>query len=147
MDDLKHSSSLEFFQADTTMNLPLPCAEVEVQAGFPSPAADSLHKRLDLNEYLIRHPAATFIIRVKGESMIEAGIHDQDLLIVDRSLEPHNGSIVIAAVDGELTVKKFKLDSGKYRLYPCNEAFPVIDIPEGSELVVWGVVAYVIHAL
>ena len=114
-------------------------------AGFPSPAADHYDKRLDLNEHLILHPEATFFLRVKGDSMIGAGIHDGDLLVVDRSLEPSHGRVVIAALDGELTVKRLHQQRGKILLCADNPNYPAIEIRQGQELQIWGVVAHVIH--
>lgn len=114
-------------------------------AGFPSPAADHYDKRLDLNEHLVLHPEATFFLRVKGNSMIGAGIHDGDLLVVDRSLEPSHGRVVIAALDGELTVKRLHQQHGKILLCADNPDYPAIAIRQGQELQIWGVVAHVIH--
>lgn len=116
-----------------------------VQAGFPSPADDYIEAQLDLNEYLIKHPAATFFVRAEGQSMIGANIQSGDLLIVDRSLSPTHGKIVIAAIQGELTVKRLYQQNGKIQLHPENPEFPIIDISEHSELVIWGVVTHIIH--
>ena len=91
----------------------LPLYASKVQAGFPSPADDFMEGRLDLNQHLVKHPTATFFVRVSGDSMIEAGIHPDDILVVDRSLEPRHGKIVIAALDGELTVKRLHKTSSK----------------------------------
>ena len=114
-------------------------------AGFPSPAADHYDKRLDLNEHLVLHPEATFFLRVKGDSMIGAGIHDGDLLVVDRSLEPNHGRVVIAVLDGELTVKRLHHQRGKVILRADNPNYPDIAIQNGQELQIWGVVAHVVH--
>lgn len=116
-----------------------------VAAGFPSPADDHLDQSLDLHDYLVEHPAATFFVRVEGDSMIGAGIHDGDMLVVDRSLQPADGKIVIAAVEGELTVKRLKKQGNNIWLIPENEAYPAIEIGEGSELSIWGVVTSVIR--
>jgi DNA polymerase V len=118
-----------------------------VSAGFPSPAADYEEGKLDLNKHLIRNPAATFFVRVNGDSMIGAGIHTGDLLVVDRSLEPADKSVVIAVVDGELTVKRIRIRKGKITLEPENENYPAQQITECVEFEVWGVVTNVIHAL
>jgi DNA polymerase V len=117
-----------------------------VQAGFPSPADDYLESALDLNEHLIRHPAATFFLRVAGESMVGAGIHSGDLLIVDRSMQPVSGRIVIAIVDGELTVKRLSLKHGKIYLISENPRYSPIKIRDGQNLQIWGVVLHVIHS-
>ena len=118
-----------------------------VPAGFASPADDHLESELDLNDYLIEHPAETFFVRVKGDSMQQAGIFDKDLLIVDRSLTPKNNDIVIAAVAGELTVKRLVVKLGKPWLYPANPNYKPIPIKEGSELYIWGVVVHAIHRI
>jgi DNA polymerase V len=125
----------------------LPLYAQAVAAGFPSPAEDDLEERLDLNEMLIKHPAATFFLRVAGVSMIKAGIHSGDILVVDRSLQPVHGRVVIAAVNGELTVKRLSIEGKRVRLVAENEAYPPIDITEEMDLRIWGVVTSVIHAL
>jgi DNA polymerase V len=116
-----------------------------VAAGFPSPADDFLEGRLDLNEKLIRHPAATFFVRVSGNSMIKAGIHSGDMLIVDRSLEPKSGSVVVAVIDGEFTVKRISRKGDRLYLMPENPRFKPIQITDNSSFQVWGVVTNVIH--
>ncbi|MCX7736488.1 MAG: translesion error-prone DNA polymerase V autoproteolytic subunit [Candidatus Kapabacteria bacterium] len=118
-----------------------------VSAGFPSPADDYLEGRLDLNEYLVRNPSATFFLRVTGDSMIDAGIHSGDILIVDRSLTPRSGSIVIAAIDGELVVKRLKISKNKIFLIPENRQYEPIEIKSEMNFEVWGVVTSVIHSL
>ena len=116
-------------------------------AGFPSPAEDHVEGRLDLNEHLIRHPAATFFVRASGDSMLGAGIHPGDLLVVDRALEPAHGRVVIAVVDGELTVKRLEVRDGRVRLLAENDRYPPIELAPGVELQVWGVVTSVVHPL
>lgn len=123
----------------------LPLYGCKVSAGFPSPADDYLEGTLDLNEYLVKHPAATFFVRVSGDSMLNAGIHPGDILVVDRSIEASSGRIVIAALDGELTVKRFDRRNGITRLLAENPTYAPIEIKEGNELHVWGVVTNVIH--
>ena len=118
-----------------------------ISAGFPSPAADYEEGRLDLNKHLVKNPAATFFVRVSGDSMTGAGVHDGDLLIVDRSKEPVSGNVVIAVLDGELTVKRLRIRNDKYTLEPENDNYPVQKITKDSEFEVWGVVTNVIHAL
>ncbi|MDQ7834409.1 MAG: translesion error-prone DNA polymerase V autoproteolytic subunit [Humidesulfovibrio sp.] len=131
--------------------LRLPLFLAGVQAGFPSPADDFIDKRLDLNEHLIQHPAATFFVRAVGDSMLGAGIHDGDLLIVDRAVEAQAGKIVIAAVNGELTVKRLERRGQRMLLVPANADFLPIDITDaldsGEGFEVWGVVTSVIHKL
>lgn len=121
---------------------PLPLY-TKVQAGFPSPADDYMAGKLDLNTYLIRHPAATFFIRVTGDSMRDAGIRENDLLIVDKSLEATNNKIVIAVVNGEFTVKRLKYINKEAYLVPENDDFQPTKVDEGSYI--WGVVTSVIH--
>ncbi|MCD7100561.1 MULTISPECIES: LexA family protein [unclassified Pseudoclavibacter] len=116
-----------------------------VHAGFPSPAQDYFDGSIDLNEHLIADPVATFIIRVAGDSMIGCGISDGDEVIVDRSLRPVDGSIVIAVVEGELTIKRLRLTGRGPQLHPENPDYPVIHIGEGQELSVWGVVTRCLH--
>lgn len=117
-----------------------------VAAGFPSPADDHLEGPLDLNEHLVPHPAATFVVRVAGDSMTGAGIRDGDLLVVDRSREAKSGAIVVAVVDGELTVKRLRIGKKGIRLEPENPAYPPLEVREGADLVIWGVVAHAIRS-
>lgn len=112
----------------------------KVPAGFPSPADDYVEGRLSLDEHLVRHREATFFVRAKGNSMVGAGIFDGDLLVVDKSLAPASGDIVIAVMDGELTVKRLIRLGGRVILRPENPRFKDIELREGQELQVWGVV-------
>ena len=116
-----------------------------VSAGFPSPATDYMENKLDLNEHLVKHPTATFIVKASGPSMIEAGISSGDLLIVDRSIVPKNNNIVIASVFGDLTVKKLHKKGSTLFLLSANNQYPSIEIKEEMECFLWGVVTYVIH--
>lgn len=125
----------------------LPLFGCKVRAGFPSPADDYIESYLDLNTHLVQHPAATFFVRASGDSMIDAGIREGDLLIVDRSIEPRHGAIVIAAVNGELTVKRLSLMGGKAQLIPENKRYSPIHLTEDLELVIWGVVIHTIHSV
>jgi DNA polymerase V len=111
-----------------------------VSAGFPSPADDYLERDLDLNEYFIRHESATFFVRVSGDSMERAGILDNDVLVVDKSLEPRDGAIVIAVIDGELTVKRLRRRNGEVQLVPENPNYQPITILPEQEFLIWGVV-------
>lgn len=131
------------FARRTELSLPLFAARV--QAGFPSPADDHLERSIDLNEELIQHPAATFFVRVKGESMHDAGIQSGDILVVDRSLAPTDRKIVVAMIDGEFTVKRFRNQEGRIFLEAANDQFRKIEVSGDQELVVWGVVSFVIH--
>ena len=116
-----------------------------VVAGFPSPAEQYLEPPLDLNELLVKRPAATYFVRVEGDSMIDAGIHDGDLLVVDRSLRPASGDVIIASVVGDFTVKTYRRDKDGVRLEPANPAYPIIYIRKGQELDYFGKVTACIH--
>ena len=131
------------FERRTSLRLPLVSATVE--AGFPSPADDHLERALDLNEELVRNPAATFFVRVKGESMRDAGIRSGDILVVDRSVSPADRQIVVAMIDGEFTVKRLRKQNGRITLEAENPSFSPIDVGEDQELTIWGAVTYVIH--
>ncbi|MEW6766004.1 MAG: translesion error-prone DNA polymerase V autoproteolytic subunit [Pseudomonadota bacterium] len=133
--------------AEVPESIRLPLFGHKIAAGFPSPADDYVEDRIDLNQHLIRHREATFFLRVTGDSMLGAGIHDGDLLVVDRALDPADGKIVIAVLDGELTVKRLERRGGRVRLLPENPAFPAIEVSNEQDLVIWGVVTSVIHGL
>lgn len=119
----------------------------KVPAGFPSPAADHTRKRLDLNEHLIRNKEATFVFRVKGDSMIGIGIYDDDELLVDRSIEPKHGNIVLAVLNNEFTVKRLHRRGGVVKLIAENPIYPPIVVKDGEELMIWGVVTRNLHKL
>jgi DNA polymerase V len=123
----------------------LPIFMHEVPAGFPSPAEGYMEESLDLNEILVRHPAATFFVRVRGNSMSEANIFSGDVLVIDRSLEPKNRDIILAVLNGEFTVKRVLKRGKSLFLLPENPSYPPIEVQEGEEFQVWGVVTYVIH--
>ena len=118
----------------------LPMMEGRLPAGFPSPADDFAMKRLDLNELLITHPLATFFWQVSGKSMVEAGIDDGDILVVNRALRPRHRDIVVAQVDGGFTVKYLDRRADRVKLVPANPTYPEIVLKEGQELVICGVV-------
>ena len=118
-----------------------------VSAGSPLPADDDMIDRVDLTDLLVQHPAETFLVRASGESMINAGIYDHDILVVDRSVKPASGSIVIAAVYGELTVKRLNQTQDGLYLMPENEIFKPIKVLDEHHMKIWGVVRHVIHAV
>lgn len=120
---------------------------VPVSAGFPSPAEEYLEGTLDLNKLLIRRPAATFFVRVVGDSMTGAGIHSQDLLVVDRSLEPTSGRVIIAVLNSELTVKRLQISPTGVYLVAENQLYQPIAVTEAMQFEVWGTVTYVIHSV
>ena len=117
----------------------------DIPAGFPSPAEDYIEGALDLNEHFIKHPSATYILRVAGDSMIDAGIFDGDYVVVDRSLDPKNNDIVIASVDGEFTIKRFVIDGNSIVLKPENPNYQPITVTDLNELMIWGVVTGVLR--
>lgn len=131
------------FEQRTTLRLPLVAAKVE--AGFPSPADDHLECSLDLNEKLVCHPSATFFARAKGESMRDAGINDGALLVIDRSITPSDGHIVVAMLDGQFTIKRLRKRNGRVFLEAHNPAFSSIEMNGEQELVIWGVVKSAIN--
>ena len=132
IDQEKHTIKIPFFQG-------------YVSAGFPSPAEDYEDIELDLNKYLIKHPEATIFIKAQGDSMIGASIHEEDILIIDRSIEAVSGSIVVGVINGEFTLKRLIKEKGKLFLKPENPKYKPIEINEYMDFEVWGVVIYVIH--
>ena len=137
----------KIFSCEQSVSASLPVYTANISAGFPSPADDHLEGKLDLNEHLIRNPAATFFVRVSGDSMVNAGIHNGDMLVVDRSLEPKNRDVVIAAVNGDLTVKRLIKSPGKIILEPENPLYRPQVITPDMDFQVWGVVTSVVHKL
>lgn len=131
--------------AEVQTSLYLNLYGTNVSAGFPSPSNDYLEGKLDLNEHIIKNPPATFFVRVSGASMIGAGIHPDDILVVDRSEEPKSGKIVIAVINGELTVKRLHQSRAGVKLMPENSSYFPIHISPEMEVSIWSVVRYVIH--
>ncbi|EDX82742.1 Peptidase S24-like domain protein [Synechococcus sp. PCC 7335] len=125
----------------------LPLYSCPVSAGFPSPATDHLDGHINLNEHLIPHPSATFLVRADGWSMVGEGIHHEDLLIVDRSEEPRHGRVVVAAIDGELTVKKLCQKEQQTFLMAANPDYPSIELGEDADVRIWGVVIHIIRSM
>jgi DNA polymerase V len=117
------------------------------QAGFPSPADDYVDRKLDLHAHLVRNATSTFFLRAAGDSMTPAGIRDGALLVADRSLQPVNGCVVVAAVGGELTIKYFVQRDGRSLLVPANKAYPELDVTEREDALIWGIVTYAVHKL
>jgi DNA polymerase V len=135
---------LTFFRPDFESELRIPYINEGVSAGFPSPAADFMETNIDLNKELSENPLATFYIKVKGNSMIDAGINDKDVLVVDRSLEPKNNKIAICCIDGEFTVKRIQVEKDCMYLLPENPNYKPILVTEENQLIIWGMVTYVI---
>lgn len=119
-------------------------AEDGIHAGFPSPATDYMTQAIDLNRELVKHPAATFYGRVVGDSMIDAGVEEGDILVIDKALEAQDGDMAVCFVDGEFTLKYLKFHEGGLTLVPANEKYPSIEVGDGSDFMMWGVVTYVI---
>ena len=137
----------DIYQSKGLSKEEVPLFSSKVSAGFASVADDYIEKRLDLNEALIAHPAATFFVKVEGDSMIGAGIQSNDLLIVDRAIEFKHNQVVVAVLDGEFTVKRLKKEKGHIYLYPENDKYKPIKITKEMDFKVWGVVSYAIHKL
>lgn len=129
---------------DFESDIKIPYFDYGVSAGFPSPALDFMETAIDLNKALSENPLATFYIKVDGNSMIDAGINDKDVLVVDRSLEPQNNKIAVCFIDGEFTVKRIQLKKNELWLMPENPKYNPIKINEENQLIVWGIVTYVI---
>ena len=141
---MKNKKTLNFYvpKADNVIGQWL--AEDGVSAGFPSPADDFKEIRISLDRELVKNKEATFYARVSGDSMVGAGLEDGDLLVIDRSMNPVNGKIAVCLVDGEFTVKRIRKIKKKFYLMPENKKYNPIEIKEGNELIVWGIVEYVI---
>lgn len=138
---------LTFFKPEGNSTIKLPFINHGVSAGFPSPAMDFMESSIDLNQVLAENPIATFYVQVEGNSMIDAGIHDKDLLVVDRSLEPRNNKIAICLLDGEFTVKRIRLENNELFLMPENPNYQPIQVTEENQLIIWGIVTYVIKKI
>jgi DNA polymerase V len=141
------NQKLTFFKPELNSVIKLPFISHAVSAGFPSPAMDFMEASIDLNQVLVENPIATFYVQVEGNSMIDAGIHDKDLLVVDRSLEPRNNKIAICLLDGEFTVKRIRLENNELYLMPENPSYQPIQVTEENQLIIWGIVTYVIKKL
>ncbi|MGL4412353.1 MAG: LexA family protein [Bacteroidales bacterium] len=124
--------------------LHVPFIESSIAAGFPSPCQDYMDGSIDFNKELIRNPSSTFSARVSGNSMVDEGIDDGDILVVDRSLKPVDGKIVVSYIDGEFTLKRLRIDESGVWLQAANQAYPPIRISQESNFQVWGVVTYII---
>jgi DNA polymerase V len=141
---MNKENKLEFFITKNENGLGQWLAEEGISAGFPSPADDFKETRISLDRELVKNKEATFYARVSGDSMVGAGLDDGDLLVIDRSLNPENGKIAVCLVDGEFTVKRIKKEKNKLYLMPENKNYKPIELKEENELIIWGVVEYVI---
>ena len=142
---LKHTNCFDFYSVDKTAFKNIQLFEGSVSAGFPSPADDYTHMDLDLHDHLVQNPSSTFCVKAIGESMKDAGIKSGDIMIVDRSLEPQNRSIVLAVIDSEFTVKRVNVNDNELYLMPENDTFNPIKITEEMDFQIWGVVTFIIH--
>ena len=144
---IKKEQKLTFFRPNFESEIQIPYITEGVSAGFPSPAADFMETNIDLNKELSENPLATYYIKVKGNSMIDAGINDKDVLVVDRSLEPQNNKIAICCIDGEFTVKRIQVEKDCLYLMPENQSYEPIKVTEENQLIIWGMVTYVIKKI
>lgn len=140
------SKTLDILVPDTSTKLSLPLVENGISAGFPSPADDFLDLSIDLNKELIKNKSATFFARVKGDSMQDAGIHDGDLLVVDKSLEPQDKKIAVCFIDGEFTVKRIRIEKDIIWLRAENKDYAPIKVTRDNEFIIWGIVTNVIKS-
>jgi len=145
MTRLPTSKHFQLFQADLGTVLTLPVASYGISCGFPSPAEDYMEQSIDLNKTLITDKESTFFGRVKGDSMVDANIHEGDVLIIDRAKEAKNNTIALCMLNGEFTVKRIIKRNGSLTLYPANSKYQPIPITPDMDFAVWGVVTYVIH--
>ncbi len=143
----KINPSAGYWLPELSSPLRLPLFMTPVPAGDPSSGDDHVERYLDISRHLIRNPVATFLVRVTGDSMIGAGIRSGDILVVDRSIEPADGKIVIAVVEGRLTVKRLRIEGEKAVLVPENPDYAEVEIGDGSDVVIWGVVTGVVRSL
>ena len=141
---MKEKKILNFFVPKADNGIGQWLAEEGISAGFPSPADDFKEIRISLDKELVKNKEATFYARVDGDSMVGAGLEDGDLLVIDRSLNPENGKIAVCLIDGEFTVKRIKKEKNKLYLMPENKKYEPIELREENELIIWGVVEYVI---
>ncbi len=141
---MKEVSIIDIFNSDVSTHAPLPYANEGIQAGFPSPAQDYINETIDLNRELIKHPAATFFGRVSGDSMIEEGIEEGDILVIDKSLEPMDGDLAVCCVEGNFTLKRISIEDNCIKLIASNKAFKPIVITADDSFYIWGIVTYTI---
>ncbi|MDF0716930.1 translesion error-prone DNA polymerase V autoproteolytic subunit [Muricauda sp. 334s03] len=141
------TDALTFFAPDENEDVTIPISNNTVSAGFPSPADDFKEKRISLDKTLVKNKEATFYARVSGKSMIDAGLDDGDLLIIDRSMEAEHGKIAVCFLDGEFTVKRLHIEKNAITLMPENKSYKPIKVSKDTDLLIWGVVTYVIKAI
>lgn len=137
--------SLKIYAVSTDTELCLQYADQGIKAGFPSPAQDYIDMAIDLNKELIRHPASTFYGRVEGDSMKDAGLHEGDILVIDKSIRPSNGDMAVCFIDGEFTVKFIKLEKDFILLIPANDKYEPIKVTAENDFMIWGIVTFSIQ--
>lgn len=140
-------TKLHFFYPDLENPIELPFITAGIKAGFPSPAADFDESKISLDAFLVKNKEATFYAKASGTSMIGAGIDDGDILVIDRSLEPQNNKVAVCFLDGEFTVKRIKTNKEEIFLMPENKDFEPIRITDENQLIIWGIVTYVIKKI
>ena len=138
------SNNIDIFTPDDGNSIEIPLSSERVAAGFPSPAEEFTTQGLDLNRKLIKNPASTFYARVSGLSMVDEGINDGDLLVIDKSIEPYDGCLAVCFIDGEFTLKRFEKHDGYGLLVPANKDFKAIKVTADNDFCIWGVVTYLI---
>lgn len=136
---------LKIYKIEESHGVNIPLVDSSVHAGFPSPAQDYIQDKLDINSIVISHPSTTFCAHVEGDCMIDANIHDGDIAVIDRSLEPHNGSMVVSFIDGEFTLRYIEITDKGIFLRSANPNYKKIKVEEGNDFMIWGVVTYTIH--
>lgn len=139
------TKNLTIYSTDRNSVLPLPYADAGIKAGFPSPAQDYLSQTIDLNKELVKHPASTFYGRVSGDSMIDAGLYDGDIIVIDKSIKPQTGHMAVCFIDGEFTVKYIELHQNYIMLIPANDTFNPITVTPENDFIIWGIVTASIH--
>ena len=135
---------IELFKIDVSINTLIPFADEGIRAGFPSPAQDFMEMAIDLNKELIKHPASTFIGRVRGNSMVEANLEDGDLLVIDKAADIISGKIAVCYLDGDFTIKYIEITKEVIWLHPANHEYPSIKVTADNNLIIWGIVEYII---
>ena len=140
-------TEIKIYSPDSDTNMEIPLSESRVAAGFPSPAEHYSSLKLDLNKELIKNPASTFYARVKGVSMIDEGIDDGDLIVIDKSLEPHNGCLAVCYIDGEFTLKRFEKQKDYGLLIPANKEYTPVKVTAENDFLIWGIVTYIIKKM
>ena len=139
---MSKQTSIQIYSSDASSEVSLLIANEGIRAGFPSPAQDFMDIAIDLNKELIKHPASTFYGRVRGDSMIDAGVYDGDILVIDKSIEPRTGDMAVCFIDGEFTLKYIQIEKQVVKLIPANKNYPTLEATVDNDFLIWGVVTY-----